>query len=100
VFVSLLPETSFAPDKLTLLIAWNPQCVGCEPVKRLVQKFIDDHPEQNPDVYTINVDEHNSVWLKDVRSLPSVVFIKDNTVLDSISGSIERYLKKSSGRTD
>jgi thiol-disulfide isomerase/thioredoxin len=109
VFASFDPATNFDPDKLTILIAWQPTCVGCEPVKRLVKRYMEAHLESNMDVFTINIDEQNSNWIANVRTLPAVIFIKHSEVIDTLTGTtsyenlsflIRRYLKKSSGHTD
>jgi len=89
---------SYTNTGSVLIDFWSPQCGPC---KKLLP-IIDEIKEENPDVVVIkiNVLENMDEAIKySVRSLPTLIFLKDGEVSDKMIGlqskeDIVRALKK------
>ncbi len=78
-------------NNLVVIDFWAPWCGPC----RMMSPVIDELANDNPDIIVgkVNVDENpNSAANFGVRSIPTIVFVKNGEVVDKVLGANPKSL--------
>jgi thioredoxin 1 len=79
-------EEVTAKSGLALLDFWAEWCGPCRMVGPIIDQLAEENPEIN--IGKINVDDNNELAAKyGIRSIPTILILKDGEVIDKVSGA-------------
>jgi len=91
----VINDYSETNDKAKVLLFTAPWCGPCKVIKQVIAK-IPEADFGDVKLYAINVDKDAEMAKKySVRSIPTMVFIKDGAVVDSVIGALNEDSIKS-----
>ena len=75
-------ETALADDKLAVVDFWAEWCGPCRMVTPIIEELSQDYKDQAL-IGKVNVDDNPEVSMKyGVRSIPTILFIKNGEIVD------------------
>lgn len=77
-------------SELKVIDFWAPWCGPCKKVVPIVEELIEEYKGKNVDIEKINIDDNeNKEIVKEfnIRSVPAILFIKDDKVINTIIGT-------------
>ena len=83
-------ETVAATDSLLLVDFWAPWCGPCRAVAPVLDALVRDEAGRVT-LAKVNVDEQPALAARyQIRSIPTILFVKDGRVVDSVVGAVPR----------
>jgi thioredoxin 1 len=75
-------------NKLVVVDFWAPWCGPCRMVAPIIEELAEDFKDKGVAIGKINTDEQQELAIQfGIRSIPTVLFIKDGEVVDSMIGA-------------
>ncbi len=79
-----------ASDKLTLVDFWATWCGPCRRIGPVVEDLANTYSGK-VNIGKLNVDHNPNVCMKyDIRSIPTILFIKNGKVIDRVVGAVSK----------
>ncbi|GAX87139.1 thioredoxin 1 [Lebetimonas natsushimae] len=80
-------------NKLVVVDFWAPWCGPCRMVAPIIEELAEEYKDKGVAVGKINTDEQQELAIQfGIRSIPTVLFIKDGEVVDAMIGAAPKAM--------
>jgi len=86
-------EETVKNNKVVVVDFWAPWCGPCRMIAPIIEELSEDFKDKGVVVGKINTDEEQELAMQfGIRSIPTVLFIKDGEVVDAMIGAAPKAM--------
>jgi thioredoxin 1 len=86
-------EETVKNNKIVVVDFWAPWCGPCRMVAPIIEELAEEYKDKGVAVGKINTDENPELAVQfGIRSIPTVLFIKDGEVVDAMIGAAPKAM--------